>query len=97
MPFEYHEDPKAVLTGLKADGYTLLALEQSPNAVLLPNYTTIPDKCALLLGEEVHGITAELLTLTDDILEIPMYGKKESFNVSVSLGIALYHLTEIAT
>ena len=46
-----------------------------------------------MLGEEVHGIPAETLALVDDIIEIPMYGQKESFNVSVATGIALYALT----
>jgi tRNA G18 (ribose-2'-O)-methylase SpoU len=48
---------------------------------------------ALLLGEEVHGIPTETLSRCDDILEIPMHGKKESFNVSVAAAIALYELT----
>lgn len=52
-----------------------------------------PDKIALLLGEEVNGITDELRQQCDDLIEIPMKGKKESFNVSVAAGIALYKLT----
>jgi len=45
------------------------------------------------LGEEVHGIPPELLQTADTTLEIPMYGQKESFNVSVATGICLYQLT----
>jgi tRNA G18 (ribose-2'-O)-methylase SpoU len=52
-----------------------------------------PEKLVLLLGEEIHGITPELLDLCDDTLEIPMVGRKESFNVSVATGIALYALS----
>jgi len=51
-----------------------------------------PDRVALLLGEEVDGIAPEWLALADDIIEIPMFGQKESFNVSVAAGIALYEL-----
>jgi tRNA G18 (ribose-2'-O)-methylase SpoU len=47
----------------------------------------------LLLGEEVRGITPELLARCDEVIEIPMHGRKESFNVSVATGIALYALT----
>jgi tRNA G18 (ribose-2'-O)-methylase SpoU len=50
-------------------------------------------KIALLLGEEVHGLTNELRDVCDDLVEIPMFGRKESFNVSVAAGIALYHFT----
>lgn len=73
-------------------GYRIVALEQASTSVTISQYQP-PDKLVLLLGEEVHGIPAETLTLVDDIIEIPMYGQKESFNVSVATGIALYALT----
>ncbi|MNT66366.1 23S rRNA (guanosine-2'-O-)-methyltransferase RlmB [compost metagenome] len=59
---------------------------------MLQNYKK-PDKIALLLGEEVEGITDDMRKLCDDLIEIPMVGKKESFNVSVATGIALYALS----
>lgn len=74
-------------------GYRLIALEQDDQSINLRDYDP-PAKIALLLGEEVHGITPELLAQVDDIVEIPMQGKKESFNVSVATGIALYALTK---
>jgi len=49
-------------------------------------------KIALILGEEVHGLTPSLRDACDDLVEIPMFGQKESFNVSVATGIVLYHL-----
>lgn len=90
VPFEHAEQPP--LTDLKNQGYRIVALEQSERSILLPDYTP-PQKIALLLGEEVHGITPELLALCDDTIEIPMKGQKESFNVSVAAGIALYALS----
>ncbi len=90
VPFEYLEQPP--LTELKSDGYRLVALEQAPNSISMASYKP-NEKTALLLGEEVEGITKELLAECDDIIEIPMVGKKESFNVSVAAGIALYALT----
>lgn len=89
VPFEYQEQPD--LATLRQDGYRIVGLEQDVRSVLLPNYTA-PDKIALLLGEEVEGITSDLRDLCDDLIEIPMTGKKESFNVSVATGIALYAL-----
>lgn len=70
----------------------LIALEQSDRSVLLPDFTP-PPAFALLLGEEVAGISGEHLARCQHIVEIPMYGQKESFNVSVAAGVALYGLT----
>lgn len=89
VSFEYTEQPP--LAELKAAGYRIVALEQSDRSILLPKYQPSA-KIALLLGEEVHGVTPELLAMCDDTIEIPMVGKKESFNVSVATGIALYAL-----
>jgi tRNA G18 (ribose-2'-O)-methylase SpoU len=89
VPFEYQPHPD--LQSLKKAGYCITGLEQSPHSILLPNYTA-PEKVALLLGEEVEGIPQELLDQCDDVIEIPMHGAKESFNVSVANGIALYQL-----
>lgn len=89
VPFEYQETPE--FDKIRADGYTIVGLEQDPRSVMVSDYKP-PQKIALLLGEEVNGITAQLLDQCDDLIEIPMVGKKESFNVSVAAGIALYAL-----
>ena len=91
VPFEYTDTLD--LGTLTLAGYRVVALEQSPRSVNLRDYTP-PPKIALLLGEEVHGIPPELLAQCQDITEIPMRGKKESFNVSVAAAIALYELTK---
>jgi 23S rRNA (guanosine2251-2'-O)-methyltransferase len=93
VPFEYSEEIPLKL--LKEAGFQIVALEQDSRSIPLSQYKT-PKKIALVLGEEVHGITQELLEQCDDILEIPMVGKKESFNVSVAAGIALYALVTVA-
>ena len=90
VPFEYHEQPPLQI--LKDTGYRIVGLEQSSRSIMLHNYPT-PDKIALLIGEEVHGIEANLLEQCEDIIEISMKGIKESFNVSVATGIALYSLS----
>lgn len=91
VPFEYREAPP--LDELRQLGYRIAALEQAANSTNLRNYSA-PDRIALLLGEEVDGIAPEWLALADDIIEIPMFGQKESFNVSVAAGIALYELVK---
>lgn len=89
VQFEHQETPNLEL--FKEAGYKLVGLEQDPSSIRLPNYSP-PNKIALLLGEEVEGITADMRQKCDDLIEIPMEGEKESFNVSVATGIALYHL-----
>ncbi len=90
VPFEYMEMPN--FEALHHEGYQIVALEQAPNSHMLNSYAS-PEKIALLLGEEVAGVSSELLQECDDVVEIPMVGKKESFNVSVAAGIALYQLS----
>ena len=95
VPFAYIEDSEHIVRQLINDGYTIAALEQAPDSVLLSEYH-VPEKLALILGEEVAGVPQTLLEQCSVTLEIPMQGKKESFNVSVATGIALYALTTAA-
>lgn len=93
VPFVYVENILEWLDTNAADKkLPVVALEQSERSVMLPEFKP-PEKLALLLGEEVHGIDNDLLARCDHIVEIPMFGQKESFNVSVACGVALYGLT----
>lgn len=89
LPFTYQETPD--LDNLKNKGYTIIGLEQDQRSIFLPDFHP-PAKMVLLLGEEVAGIPTELRDQCDELVEIPMRGQKESFNVSVATGIALYGL-----
>jgi tRNA G18 (ribose-2'-O)-methylase SpoU len=97
---EYADSVEKLIISLKKSGFTIIGLEQDPRAIPLPKYhlrkgptLTQKGEIVLLLGEEVHGITPELRDMCDALVEIPMRGQKESFNVAVAAGIALYHLT----
>lgn len=90
VPFEFHIAPN--FEELRDDGYRIVGLEQDDRSIMLPRYHT-PGRVALLLGEEVHGIEPAMRQECDQLIEIPMSGQKESFNVSVAAGIALYALT----
>lgn len=92
-----HEPGITNLLGqLKAKGFTLAALEQSKTSIPLPDFQP-PKKLALLLGREVEGIAPELLQECDIALEIPMFGRKESFNVVQAAAMALFHCRFAAT
>jgi tRNA G18 (ribose-2'-O)-methylase SpoU len=90
VPFEYQSQPD--FAALRQDGFAIVGLEQDVQSIKLPKFHP-PEKIALLLGEEVHGLTDELRRECDALIEIPMRGQKESFNVSVAAGIALYVLS----
>lgn len=89
VPFERYDDPP--IAALKSQGFTIVGLEQDERSINLREYSP-PQKVALLLGNEIDGIYPELRKECDTIVEIPMQGTKESFNVSVAAGIALYHI-----
>lgn len=86
------DDIFKLIDNLRASGYTIASLEQSPKSINLDKFTP-PDKIAVILGSEVEGIDKEILEQSDVILEIAMKGKKESFNVSVATAMCLYSLT----
>lgn len=94
VPFAHYEQLGTWLRE-NQDGENLpvYALEQAPDSVNLRDFGPARE-FALLLGEEVHGIEPHYLSWCDKILEIPMAGRKESFNVSVATGIALFALTK---
>ena len=86
---------------LKEQGYQILGLENNideKNLVKLNDSRLgemLGEKVALILGEEVDGIKKSLYELIDLFIEIPMKGKKESFNVSVAAGIAMYGIDNV--
>lgn len=92
IEWESVEDSINLIKKLKKDKIEIIALEQGPNSVDYRKIKT-KEKMLVILGEEVKGVTEELLNLSDQIAEIPMHGKKESLNVSVATGVLLYSLT----
>lgn len=93
LDWEKQEDVLQVVLDLKAAGYTIASLEQAEDSTSLEKYSwNNGDKIALVLGNEVLGVDQKVVDESDLCLEIPMFGTKHSFNVSVSAGIALYGL-----
>ena len=88
---EHYDDALAAIDDLRANGWTIIGLEQSPSAVDLLTFSP-PKKCAIVVGNEVDGISESTLSVCDAVIEIPQRGTKESLNVAVATGIALYHL-----
>ena len=96
---EVAEDLRALLSDYKTQGFRIVGLENNISKEMLSLNDIhlkekIGDKIVLILGEEVEGISPDLYEFIDVFVEIPMRGKKESFNVSVAAGIALYGIIE---
>jgi len=94
VPWEQADDPAQVIATLKKQGFTIVALEQARGAIDLKDFEP-PSQVCLIVGHEVLGVPKELLCLSDAVVQIPMHGKKESLNVSVAAGIALWAMTGV--
>ena len=92
ISFEHIEntDTETLIKRLKQEGFKVVAVEQTQSSVSLYDFI-VPPKVCYILGNEIDGVSEELLTLADTAVEIPMLGEKESLNVSVTAGIALFH------
>ncbi len=90
VPWEYRRDVCEVLRELKARGYRIVFLEQLAESIPYQDFCPSGPVC-LVLGNEVGGISEELLSLCDRTIEIEMAGLKNSLNVSVAFGVVAYH------
>jgi len=93
IPFEYHRQIGRLIDKLKDERVHIVALEQDKKAIL---YTKFKPKfpLALVLGNEVKGISKKILQKADKVIFLPMRGKKESLNVSVAFGVAGYEISK---
>ncbi len=94
IEWSMYEGITALIGQLREQGYQIIAIEQSPMAVDYKSVELRP-KTAFVLGNEVDGISNDVLQQVDIVAEIPMRGSKESLNVSVAGGIALFRILNI--
>ncbi|HPS21458.1 MAG TPA: TrmH family RNA methyltransferase [Candidatus Paceibacterota bacterium] len=94
IPWEYKQNLSALLNKLKKEKYKIIAIEQDKNSVDYKK-VKLSEKNVFIVGTEVTGLPKNILRKCDVIAEIPMKGKKESLNVSVATGIALFRILEI--
>jgi tRNA G18 (ribose-2'-O)-methylase SpoU len=93
IPWESGKTISSIIRKLKKENYMIIGLEQAPNSI---DYKKVKAKgpTAFILGNEVKGISKTVLKSCDIIAEIPMGGKKESLNVSVAAGVALFRILD---
>ena len=88
------DDITDTLLQLKKNGYTITSIEQTDSSVSLLDWDIKPDqKLAIVMGNEVDGVSDEALALSDVAIEIPQYGTKHSLNVSVCTGVVLWEVS----
>lgn len=94
--WDYEENTKEVIQKLKNDGYYTVAIEQSPTAIDYKQVSVAgKENVAFIIGAEVDGVSQEILDISDIVAEIPMLGTKESLNVTIAFGVAVYRILGI--
>jgi len=91
VTWSYHAEVLDAVTLLRTDGYKIIAVEQAENSTMLNEFNPGPnEKYALVFGNEVNGVSDEVMAIADGCIEIPQFGTKHSFNIVVSAGIVLW-------
>ena len=95
VDWEFVEDAKEVVNKLKSEGVKVCALEQTSKSRLHYSIEGNEFPLAVIVGNEVSGVSQELIDLCDFSIEIPQYGIKQSLNVAVAYGISIFELRKI--
>ena len=93
VAWDYIENTIDLVAELKTSGVHIISIEQAEQAVMLNNFT--PDKnikYAIIFGNEVKGVSQEVVDASDTVIEIPQFGTKHSLNISVSTGVVIWDL-----
>ncbi|MBN1650466.1 MAG: RNA methyltransferase [Bacteroidales bacterium] len=93
VPWKYFKDTSDAILELQKENYLVYAVEQAEGSYKLGDFK--PDftkKCAFIFGNEVKGVQQKAINLADGCIEIPQYGTKHSFNISISVGILLWDM-----
>ncbi len=93
VAWEYAENTMDVVLQLQSKGVNIVSIEQAERATLLNDFKPVTDKTyALVFGNEVKGVSQEVVNASDVVLEIPQYGTKHSLNISVSCGVVVWDI-----
>ena len=95
VPWEYTKHPNEIIQNLKERGYKICCLELTDKSIHYNDITISEFPLCLVIGNEINGVSKEVMELCDLAIEIPMYGIKQSLNVAVAYGIAVFELARI--
>mgnify|MGYP005695069403 CR=1 FL=1 len=91
----HEKNASKILTKYRDLDYEIIAVEQTSNSVSLENYQLTNKRILLIFGNEITGVSQNLVDLCDLSLEIPQWGTKHSMNISVSVGMVLWNLKKL--
>lgn len=95
VEWQHIKETTDAVTLLQQEGYKVYAIEQADGAIFLNDFAiNTNEKYALVFGNEVHGVDEDVMHIVDGCVEIPQFGTKHSFNVSVTMGIVLWDLVK---
>ncbi len=98
VDWEHQKNARDAIRHLKNEGYKIIAIEQATDSIALQDVSTNEnEKYAFVFGNEVHGVSEEIMSEIDACIEIPQFGTKHSLNVSVTIGIVLWHFMQKLT
>ncbi|MER3374098.1 MAG: RNA methyltransferase [Allomuricauda sp.] len=93
VDWEYRKDTLELIGELKQSGIRTVAVEQAEKAIMLNDFTVDPEETvALIFGNEVKGVSQEVVSASDAVVEIPQFGTKHSLNISVSAGVVVWDI-----
>lgn len=91
VEWQYVEDALEAVNNLRKEGYRIVTIEQTTGSIDLISYKPdILQNTAIIFGNEIAGVSQQLIDISDDCIEIPQYGTKHSLNIAVSVGIVLW-------
>jgi len=91
VKWSYFENTKEVIQKLKKEKFQIISIEQADKSTRLEDFNVnSKKKYALIFGNEIKGVNQKLIDMSDVVVEIPQFGTKHSFNVSVSVGIVIW-------
>lgn len=93
VEWKYYKSTIDAIQNLKSEGYIIVSIEQAENSLMLSDFEISKGKkYAIILGNEVKGVLQQVVDISDYCIEIPQFGTKHSFNISVCCGIVLWDL-----
>ena len=90
--WEFQQNTIDAATNLKNNGYHIMGIEQADKSSKLNDFTLANKPIAIVMGNEVKGVSQEVINICDEVIEIPQFGTKHSLNISVTTGIVIWEL-----
>ena len=92
VSWEYSESTLNIVNKLRSKGYYIIGVEQVEDSIMLDEFSKPSQSIAIIMGNEIHGVSQEVIDQCDQVVEIPQFGTKHSLNISTATGIVIWEL-----